>query len=112
MIIEFHTQGVEVEEWMIDYIKQKLTDYYTQDREITRADIYFHRHPGALDGEYGCEIVLTVFDSSLTVQHSADSYNVAVNEVIRELSRRVKEMTDDQKELPGEHVYLDAGQNR
>ena len=100
MTIEFHTPAREVQEWVIDDIKKKLTEFHKIDKEISRAEVNFRKHPIAFDGEYVCEINLAVFGNSIMVQRTGDSYTEASREVLKELSKIVDEQIQKQKELP------------
>ncbi len=102
MTIEFHTPAREVQEWVIDDIKKKLTEFHHRDKEISRAEVHFRKHPIAFDGDYVCEINLTIFGNSIMVQRSGDSYTQASREVLKELAEIIEDQIQKQKEPPGE----------
>ncbi|MFI5195867.1 MAG: hypothetical protein ACHQD8_02140 [Chitinophagales bacterium] len=104
MTIEFHNPADAIPEWIIGDIKKKLTDLHHQDKEISRAQVYFQKQPVAFDGDYVCEIELTIFGSSIMVHRNADSYALASREVLKELSEQVQKQIQKQNELPDEIV--------
>jgi len=98
MTIEFLTPIGEVHEWVIDDIKKKLTEFHQRDKDISRAQVYFRKNPKAFDGDFVCEIELTIFGNSVMVQRNADSYLLAEREVMKELPRIVDEQIHQQNE--------------
>lgn len=102
MTIEFHTPAPfgEVHEWVIDDVKKKLSAFHHQDKEISRAEVYFTKNPVAFNGDHVCEIELTVFGNSIMVQRNAHSYMQAAKEVLHELAKIVQEQVRKQKDLP------------
>lgn len=104
MTIEFHNPADAVPEWIIDDIKKNLVNLHHKDKEISRAQVYFQKQPIAFDGDYICEIDLTIFGSSIMVHRNADSYAQASREVLKELSEQVQQQIQKQHELPDEIV--------
>jgi ribosome-associated translation inhibitor RaiA len=102
MHIEFHTPAGETQEWLLDHIKQKLTELHHEFDHISRAEVYFRKHPLADDGEYVVEIDLTIFGSSIMVEYTADSFVQSAREAIAELEKRVRDQEHEQKDPPDE----------
>lgn len=100
MNIEFHIPAGETQEWLVEHIEKKLTELHHEYEHISRAEVYFRKNPQAFDGEYVCEIDLTIFGSSIAVKQSAESFVRASSEVITELEKRVGEQIRKDGDTP------------
>jgi hypothetical protein len=98
MNIKFDVPIGEIQEWVIDDIKKELTELHHKDKEISDAHVIFSYHPVAFDGDYVCEIELTIYGSSIAVRRGAGSYNDAARQVMKELTEKVQEQIQKQQE--------------
>lgn len=100
MTIEFFTPQGEVPEHLIRFIKEKLMEFYHRDNEIYGAEVVLrnqHVNPGY---DHICEITLSIYGEVLMVHRVADNYLQAAREVLEELSLKVDEFLQRQKEPP------------
>lgn len=100
MTIEFFTPHGEVPEHIIVYVKEKMMEFYHRDHEIHSAEVVFrHQHidPGQ---DHVCEVTLNIYGEMLMVHRSAVNYLEAVKDVVNELSLKVDEFLQRQKEPP------------
>jgi len=106
MTIRFNTPPGDVQEWIIDDLKKKLTEFHQKDAEITAAHVSFHKRPIAFDGDYNCEIELVIGGSSIMVQRSANSYLQATRKVLEELNRIIEEQIEKQRQNEPPNIIL------
>lgn len=102
MTIEFFTPHDEVPENLIHFIKQRLMDFYHRDNEIYGAEVVLKKqfiNPG---NDHVCEITLSIYGEVLMVHRRADNYLQAARDVLKELSLKVDEFLQRQKEPPDE----------
>lgn len=87
MYIEFYTPERQVREWIINYTRERLAELNKHNKHISRAEVYFR------DQGYSkvCEIDLTIYGGSLLVQRSADNYDKAARESLKELEAKIEE---------------------
>jgi ribosome-associated translation inhibitor RaiA len=102
MTIEFNAPQGEVPEHIIDFIRDKLMEFYKRDKEISRAEVKFRKQPFAPNGDHVCEIALTIYGDSIMIHRKGDSYSQAAGDVVNEISRKVEEFVKQQKEPPDE----------
>ncbi|HEU4575277.1 MAG TPA: HPF/RaiA family ribosome-associated protein [Chitinophagaceae bacterium] len=100
MHIEFHTPQGQVKQWIIDFVKEKLLEFYHKDREIARAEVYFKQQGGNDADNKVCEITLTIYGNSLFVHRKAATFEQASRETIDELTGKVNEQIRQQNEPP------------
>ncbi len=102
MTIEFHSPAPpdEVHEWVIEDIKKKLTELHHLDKEVSWAAVYLTKNTAAFNGNYVCEIELTLFRNCVMVQRNAHSYLEAAKEVIKELTNIVNAQIRKHREMP------------
>jgi len=105
MTIEFHNPAGAVQELVSYKISKKLTELYRLYKKISRAQVYFHRRRTA-DGDYICAIDLTIFGSSMMVERTAKSYDLAAWEVLDDLSKKVqKQLQKEKQNDPPDQIY-------
>jgi len=100
MTIEFFTPQGEVPEHIIQFIKEKLMEFYHRDNEIYGAEVVLKNKPIGSGSDHVCEITISIFGEVLMVHRSADNYIQAARDVLEELSRKVDEFLQRQKEPP------------
>ncbi len=100
MTIEIHSPQGQVSQWVIDYVKEKLMEFYHRDREIARAQVYFRQIEDNPLGTDVCEIQLTIYGNSLFIHRTAGSFEMASREAIEELTSRIDDQIGKQKEPP------------
>ena len=100
MTIEFFTPQSKVPEHMILFIKEKLMEFYHRDNEIYGAEVVLRNQQVNPDNDHICEITLSIYGEVLMVHRTADNYLQAAREVLEELSLKVDEFLQRQKEPP------------
>jgi ribosome-associated translation inhibitor RaiA len=100
MTIEFFTPHGEVPEHIILYIKEKLLEFYHRDNEIYGAEVVLKKQFISHCNDHVCEITLSIYGEVLMVHRSADHYLPAARNVLEELSCKVDEFLQRQKEPP------------
>jgi ribosome-associated translation inhibitor RaiA len=100
MTIEFFTPQDEVPEHMIRFIKEKLMGFYHRDYEIYGAEVVLRNQQVNPGNDHICEITLSIYGEVLMVHRTADNYLQAAREVLQELSLKVDEFLQRQKEPP------------
>ena len=100
MTIEFFTPHGEVPEHIILYIKEKLMEFYHRDNEIYGAEVVLKKQFIGPGNDHVCEITLSIYGEVLMVHRSADHYLQAARNVLEELSCKVDEFLQRQKEPP------------
>ena len=100
MTIEFFTPQGEVPEHMILFIKEKLMQFYHRDNEIYGAEVILKKKDLSPGNDHICEITLSIYGEVLMIHRSADNYLQAVRNVLDELSVKVDEFLQRQKEPP------------
>ncbi len=102
MTIEFFTPQGEVPEHIIYFIKERLMDFYHRDHEIYDAEVVLKSQPISPANDHVCEITLGIYGEVLMVHRTADNYLQAAKDVLEELSLKVDEFLQRQKEPPDE----------
>ena len=100
MTIEFFTPHTEVPEHIILFIKEKLMEFYHRDTEIYGAEVVLRNQQVNPGNDHICEITLSIYGEVLMVHRTADNYLQAAREVLQELSSKVDEFLQRQKEPP------------
>lgn len=100
MTIEFFTPQGEVPEHIILFIKEKLMEFYHRDNEIYGAEVILKKKDLSPGNDHICEITLSIYGEVLMIHRSADNYLQAVRNVLDELSVKVDEFLQRQKEPP------------
>jgi ribosome-associated translation inhibitor RaiA len=100
MTIEFFTPHDEVPEHTIFFIKDQLMEFYHRDDEIAGAEVVLKKQFLSPGNDHVCEITLSIYGELLMVHRSADDYLPAAREVVQELSLKVDEFLERQKEPP------------
>ena len=100
MTIEFFTPQGEVPEHIILFIKEKLMGFYHRDNEIYGAEVVLRNQQVNPGNDHICEITLSIYGEVLMVHRTADNYLQAAREVLEELSLKVDEFLQRQKEPP------------
>jgi ribosome-associated translation inhibitor RaiA len=90
----------EVEETVIDELKRKLMELHKADKEIARAHVQLKHSPGSFNGQYVCEVDLTIFGSSIMVAAGGSNYLSASRKVLDEVTRQVQEQIRRQNDPP------------
>lgn len=98
MNIEFYTPEGQVREWVINYIKEQLIELHKRNKKISRAEVYF-RDQNSIKT---CEVELSIYGDSISVQRSADKYEKAAREVLKELTAKIDEQAKIKNEPPDE----------
>ena len=98
MNIEFYTPEGEVREWVINYMKEQLIELHNRNKKISRAEVYF-RDQNAMKT---CEVELSIYGDSISVQRFADKYEKAAREVLKELTAKMDEQDRIKNEPPDE----------
>jgi len=100
MTIEFFTPQGEVPEHIIFFIKEKLMEFYHRDSEIYGAEVILKMNSLGTSSDHTCEITLSIYGEVLMVHRTADKYLQAARDVLEELSLKVDEFLQRQKEPP------------
>jgi ribosome-associated translation inhibitor RaiA len=100
MIIEFCTPQGEVPEHIIQFIKEKLMEFYHRDNEIYGAEVVLKNKLISPGNDHICEITVSIYGELLMVHRSAANYIQAARDVLEELSLKVDEFLQRQKEPP------------
>jgi ribosome-associated translation inhibitor RaiA len=100
MTIEFFTPQGEVPEHIILFIKERLMEFYHRDNEIYGAEVVLKKNSLGTLNDHTCEITLSIYGEVLMVHRTADNYLQAVRDVLEELSLKVDEFLQRQKEPP------------
>ena len=100
MTIEFFSPQGEVPEHIILFIKEKLMEFYHRDSEIYGAEVILKTNSSGTSNDHTCEITLSIYGEVLMIHRTADNYLQAAREVLEELSLKVDEFLQRQKELP------------
>ena len=100
MTIEFYTPHGEAPDHIILFIKEKLMEFYHRDNEIYGAEVILKNQPIGPANDHVCEITLSIYGEVLMVHRSADNYIQAARDVLKELSLKVDEFLQRQKEPP------------
>ena len=100
MTIEFFTPHGEVPEHVIVFIKERLMEFYHRDHEIYGAEVVLKNQQIGPGSDHICEITLAIYGEVLMVHRSADNYIQAARNVLEELSIKVDEFLQRQKEPP------------
>jgi len=102
MTIEFDVPQGEVEEKVINFLRNELMEIHNRDKEISRADVSFRKQPAGEGGDHICEIAITIYGNSLLVLRSAGAYDQAARNVIKEITVKVDEQISKQNDPPEE----------
>jgi ribosome-associated translation inhibitor RaiA len=100
MTIEFFTPHGEVPEHVILFIKERLMEFYHRDHEIYGAEVVLKNKVISPGNDHVCEITLSIDGEVLMVHRSADNYIEAARNVLDDLSLKVNEFLQRQKEPP------------
>lgn len=100
MTIEFYTPQGEVPEHIIFFLKEKLMEFYHRDNEIRRAEIVLRTQHVMEGNDHVCEVTLSIYGEVLMVHRSAENFMEAARAVVEELSVKVDEFLQRQKEPP------------
>lgn len=100
MTIEFFTPQSEVPEHIILFIKERLMEFYHRDNEIHAAEVILRNQEISPGIDHICEITLSIYGEVLMVHRGADNYLQAARDVLEELSIKVDEFLQRQKEPP------------
>ena len=100
MTIEFFTPHGEVPEHVIHFIKEKLMGFYHRDNDIHGAEVVLRNQVISPGNDHICEITLSIYGEVIMVHRSSDHYIQAARNVLEELSSKVDEFLQRQKEPP------------
>jgi ribosome-associated translation inhibitor RaiA len=100
MTIEFFTPQGQVPEHIILFIKERLMEFYHRDNEIYGAEVVLKMNTISPVNDHTCEITLSIYGEVLMVHRTADNYLQAARDVLEELSLKVDEFLQRQKEPP------------
>ena len=100
MTIEFFTPHGELPEHIILFIKEKLMGFYHRDNEIFGAEVVLKKKLISPRNDHICEITVSIYGEILMVHRSSASYIQAARDVLEELSLKVDEFLQRQKEPP------------
>ena len=100
MTIEFYTPQGEVPEHIIFFLKEKLMEFYHRDNEIQGAEVVLRSQELSPGNEHICEVTLGIYGEVLMVHRSAENFMQAARAVVEELSLKVDEFLQRQKEPP------------
>ena len=100
MTIEFFSPHGEVPEHIINYIRGKLMEFYHRDNEIYGAEVVLKNQLISPGQDHVCEITVSIYGEVLMVHRTADNFLQAAREVLEELSLKVDEFLQRQKEPP------------
>jgi ribosome-associated translation inhibitor RaiA len=87
MTIEIYTPEREVRERTINLVKEQLAELHKKNRKISKAEVHFRNH-GSIKV---CEIDIIIYGKSLLVQHSAEHFEKAVRETLKELKTKIED---------------------
>lgn len=85
MTIEFYTPGKKVQEWIVVYVKDAIMKLHKQHHEISRAEVCFKERVKQVTTERICEISLSVFKDSITVNSSGKNFDTAARKAVEQL---------------------------
>lgn len=100
MTIEFFTPHGEVPEHIILFIKENLMEFYHRDDAIQEAEVVLKNQLISPGNDHVCEVTLGIYGEVLMVHRSADNFLQAARDVLEELSMKVDEFLERQKEPP------------
>lgn len=100
MTIEFHSPKGFLQNWEIDYVRDKLIEFHNLDKEINRAEVYFRNRDTAQGERYICEIVISIYGNSFLIKRMSDSYLKAARDAIRKVGRKVNEIMLESHRTP------------
>lgn len=89
MNIEIHAPHGQVKEWVIEYTRDQLLKLHKQDKEISRAQVYFREPAEENNGGKICEIQLTIPGGDLFIHRQAENFEKAVRNVLEEITEMV-----------------------
>jgi cell division protein FtsB len=99
MNIEFHMPHGRVAEKVVKTVRDNLIKLYHSYKNISRAEVYF-KEQGRTDRNKFCEIDLTIFGSSLSVQRSAPSFQQATAKTLKAVADKVNEQIEKLNQQP------------
>lgn len=100
MTIEFYTPQGEVPEHIIFFLKEKLMEFYHRDNEIYNAEVVLRNQDLSPGNGHICEVTLSIYGEVLMVHRSGETFMEAARAVVEELSVKVDEFLQRQKEPP------------
>ena len=101
MNIEFHNPKGQVKEWVVDYLKEQLTELHRRDKQISRASVTFKQH-GLEPFDKVCELDVTIYSNSLYIHRNAASYEQAMRDALDQLKEKIEQHIKLQNEPPDE----------
>jgi ribosome-associated translation inhibitor RaiA len=101
MIIEIHAPHSEVNESILNPVKEKVLSFSHMIRDIVKAEIILRDDVAAASTESKiCEIRLTMYGDSLFVHRRSGSFEESAWLAVTELEKTVLEQTKLQQDLP------------
>jgi ribosome-associated translation inhibitor RaiA len=91
MTIEINAPHKNIEESFLESVKQRLLKIYQNDKDISRAEIFFHDSKNESQGAKTCDLRISIFKDDIFVSRTGVSYENAVDEVLKELEFLLKE---------------------
>lgn len=88
-----------VGEKVIKTVRDNIIKLYRSYKNISRAEVYF-KEQGRTERNKFCEIDLTIFGSSLSVQRSATSFQQATAKTLKAVADKVNEQIGKLHEPP------------
>ncbi len=99
MNIEFHMPHGRVTEKIVKSVRDNLIKMYRSYKNISRAEVYF-KEQGRTERNKFCEIDLTIYGSSVSVQRSAVSFQQATAKTLKAIADKVNEQIDRLNQPP------------
>jgi ribosome-associated translation inhibitor RaiA len=90
MTIEIHAPHKNIEESFIESVKARLLKIYQADKDISRAEIFFHDSKNESQGAKTCDLRISIFKENIFISRTGSSYENAVDEVLKELAFLLK----------------------
>lgn len=101
MTIEFHTPSGKVPEKLISDVRNEILGLSHGYKDISRAEVVLKEDGNIISAENKiCEIRLTVYGDNLVARSITENFKSSAKEVIKELSRMIKQQSKKQKEPP------------
>jgi ribosome-associated translation inhibitor RaiA len=91
MTIEIHAPHKNIEESFLQSVKQRLLKIYQADKDISRAEIFFHDSKNQSQGAKTCDLRISIFKDNIFISRTGVNYENAVDEVLKELESLLKE---------------------
>lgn len=100
MLIEIHAPHSEVNESILNPVKEKVLSFSHIIKDIVKAGIVLREDPTADTENKICEIRLTMYGDSLFVHRRSDSFQESACLALAELEKAVQEQVKLQQDLP------------